>query len=513
MNDRPPPLLRELAGVNHSLGVWPPMRLFVACLATETNTFSVIPTTRHSFEAGAYFPPGSHPDRITHSTAPLWVARRRAQPEGFTLIEGSCMWADPAGTCSQADYESLRDEILRQVREAMPLDGVLLGLHGAMVSHGCEDCEGDLLTHVRAIVGRDVKIGVELDPHCHLTELVVRTADVIVLFKEYPHTDYAERAEELLTLLLDSIRGQIEPMMSLYDCRMVERVPTSKQPGRHFVDNLQALEAKNGVLSISLAHGFQLGDVKEMGSRILVVTDRMKGHGDALAQELGESFRALRGQFAPAYVGFDDALAQALGDPLGGPYVIADPTDNAGGGSASDNTNLLRQLMDKDVQDAAFGPIWDPVAVEFCIGAGVGATIPLRFGGKAAATSGFPIDAMVTVIGIARDAMQSFGTAKVAMGDAVGIRVGGIDVTLLSTRSQAIGLEVFTSVGIEPTAKRILCIKSTNHFYAAFAPIARAILYSDGGGPAPLDIKRLHYKNVERPIWPLDPLPPGRLLV
>ena len=489
------------------------MRLFVACLATETNTFSPIPTTRRSFETGAYFPAGSHPDRITHSTAPLWVARQRARAEGFTLIEGSCFWADPAGICGQSDYESVRDEILEQVRDAMPLDGVLLGLHGAMVAHGYQDCEGDLIARVREIVGSDAQIGIELDPHCHLTERCVRAADVIVLFKEYPHTDYAERAEELLAILLRAIRGEIAPVMSLYDCRMIERVPTSRDPGRHFVDQMKQLEGRSGVLSVSLAHGFQLGDVLDMGCRILVVTDNDKQQGDALAEELGESFRMLRGQFAAPSVAFDAALEQALSDSGPGPYVIADPTDNAGGGSASDNTHLLREMMDRNIKEAAFGPIWDPIAVEFCLGAGVGATIPLRFGGKAAATSGQPIDATVTIIGIARNAMQSFGVAKLSIGNAVGIRVGGIEVSLLSTRSQAIGLEVFTSVGIDIGSKRIVCLKSTNHFHAAYAPIARAVLYTDGHGPSPLDIGKLPYKNVARPLWPLDPLPPGKLIV
>ncbi|MGF9757999.1 M81 family metallopeptidase [Microvirga sp. 0TCS3.31] len=489
------------------------MRLFVASLATETNTFSPIPTTRRSFETGAYFPAGTHPDRITHSTAPLWVARQRARSEGYTLIEGSCFWADPAGLCGQADYESVRDEILDQLRTALPVDGVLLGLHGAMVAHRYADCEGDLITRIREIVGSQVKIGVELDPHCHLTEQCVSQADVIVLFKEYPHTDYAERAEELLDILLSSIRGTIHPVMSLYDCRMIERIPTSRSPGRDFVDRMKALEGKNDVLSISLAHGFQLGDVADMGCRILVVTDGDKPYGEALAKQLGESFRNQRGQFAAPSMTFDAVLEQALNDPEPGPYVIADPTDNAGGGSASDNTNLLRRMISANIQRAAFGPIWDPVAVEFCLGAGIGATLPLRFGGKAAATSGVPIDADVEVIGIVRNGMQSFGDSKVSIGDAVGIRLGGIEVSLLSTRSQAIGLEVFTSVGIDLPSKKIICLKSTNHFYAAYAPIARAVLYTDGGGPSPLDISRLPYRNIERPLWPLDPLPPGRLLV
>jgi microcystin degradation protein MlrC len=140
------------------------------------------------------FPAGQHPDRPTHTTAPLYVARQRAKRDGFTLIEGSCFWADPSVICAMVDYEEMRDEILGQLKAALPLDGVLLGLHGAMVAHGYDDCEGDILEHVRALVGSQVPIGVELDPHCHLTEKRVRLANAIILYKEYPHIDFVERA-------------------------------------------------------------------------------------------------------------------------------------------------------------------------------------------------------------------------------------------------------------------------------------------------------------------------------
>src|SRR5438045_1350210 len=162
------------------------MRIFAASLATETNSFSPIPTSRESYENTLYFPPGKHPDRGTLCTGPLWVARRRAKQEGFELIEGSCFWAEPSAPTLQTSYESMRDEILAQLRAAMPVDGVLLGLHGAMVAHGYDDCEGDLIARVRAIVGPKAVIGAEYDPHCHLTEKRVRGADISILFKEYP---------------------------------------------------------------------------------------------------------------------------------------------------------------------------------------------------------------------------------------------------------------------------------------------------------------------------------------
>src|SRR2546421_5525242 len=218
------------------------MRIFAASLATETNSFSPIPTSRRSYEQTMYFRPGKHPDRGTLCTGPLWVARRRAKQEGFELIEGSCFWAEPSAPTLRASYESMRDEILDQLRAAMPLDGVLLGLHGAMVAHGYDDCEGDILARVREIVGRNAVIGVELDPHCHLTQARVRLADVIILYKEYPHTDFLERAEELVTIVVKTIRGACRPTMSLFDCGMIDLFPTSRQPGRGFVERMTQFE-------------------------------------------------------------------------------------------------------------------------------------------------------------------------------------------------------------------------------------------------------------------------------
>src|SRR5215213_10333744 len=196
------------------------MRLFTASLATESNSFSPIPANRASYEAAFYYPPGQHPDVPRHTTAPLYVARRRARQEGFELVEGSCFWAEPSGPTKEADYEEMRDEILGELSAAMPVDGVLLGLHGAMIAYGYDDPEGDLIERVRAIVGEKVPIAVELDPHCHLTEKRVRLSDIMILYKEYPHTDFVERAEELVTLTLRTIRGEIKPVMSLFDCRM-----------------------------------------------------------------------------------------------------------------------------------------------------------------------------------------------------------------------------------------------------------------------------------------------------
>lgn len=480
------------------------MRIFSATLATETNTFSPLPTSIDGYREGVWLRPGEHPtDAPRMCTAPLFVARQQAKAEGFTLIEGSCFAASPAGTTNRADYEEMRDEILAQVKAALPLDGVLLGLHGAMVAHGYDDVEGDITERVRALVGPACVIGVELDPHCHLTLKRVSLADITILYKEFPHTDVVDRAEDLLRLVLATIRKQIKPTQALYDARQIGSYPTTLPLMRAFVDRMSAMEGRDGILSISIAHCFPYADVPEMTGRILVITDNDKAKADRLATQIGEEFVSMRGKTAPDYLDVDGAITAGIAANAY-PVVMADPADNAGGGAPSDNTTILKRLIERDVQEACLGPIWDPIAVRLCFDAGLGATFALRFGGKIGPTSGTPVDATVTVTGLKKDCWQTFGPTQSYLGDCAAVKIGGVEVVLITSRSQALGLELFRNVGIEPTERKLVVVKSTNHFMAAFGPVAKKVLYIDADGPIPRDYRRIAYTRVQRPIWPLD---------
>ena len=250
----------------------------------------------------------------------------------------------------------------------------------------------------------------------------------------------------------------------------------------------------------------------EHGTRVLVVTDNAKAKGDSIAATLGAEVREKRGTWYPPYLSIDGAIDAAYAEPKG-PVVVADPTDNAGGGAASDNTNIIRRLIARDMRAAAVGPVWDPVAVEFCHAAGLGATLPLRFGGKAAPTSGPPVDAEATVIGLVKDGHADVRRARVPFGDGAGIRIGGVEVALIAQRTQAFGRRSSARVGIDLATKRYVGVKSTNHFHAAYAPIASKVLYCDGEGPSPLDARKYQFRNIARPIWPHDELPEGRLVL
>ncbi|WP_276121558.1 M81 family metallopeptidase [Pararhizobium qamdonense] len=479
------------------------MRIFTAVLATETNTFSPICVDRRAFEASLYARPGEHPQTPTLCSAPITVGRRLAAEEGFTLIEGTATWADPAGLVNRATYESLRDEILDQLRAALPVDAVVLGLHGAMVADGYEDTEGDILARVRNIVGSDILVCAGLDPHSHLTAKRREAADFFVYFKEFPHTDFVDRAEDLWRIALGKLAGRIKPVMSVFDCRMIDVYPTSREPMRSFVDKIMRMEAEDPeILSISVIHGFMAGDVPEMGTKMLVVTDDKPEKGEALARELGLELFANRGTFIMPQIDEKEAVSRAL-NASSGPVVIADVWDNPGGGTAGDATVLLAELLAQGAKDTAVGTIWDPMAVQICMAAGEGAEIKLRFGAKSAAGTGNPIDGIVKVVKLVRNAEMRFGESYAPFGDAAHIHLAGIDIILNSTRAQSFDPSLFSVMGIEPQSKKILVIKSTNHFYASFARIAADILYCSAGTPYPNNPARTPYRRAPRDIWPM----------
>ncbi len=479
------------------------MRVFVASIATETNTFSPVFTCMDDFRETFYHAPGTHPDKPSLCSAPFIACRQRVPAAGGTVIEGTATWAEPAGLVNQRDWETLRDEVLDQLRAALPVDAVVLGLHGAMVARGCDDCEGELLEKARAIVGPNAVIGATYDPHSHLSAKRLDNADITIAFKEFPHVDTLERAHDLVRLVIDAVQGRIRPVTSAFDCRMIDVMPTSAEPMRSFVDRIMEKEQEPGILSISVIHGFMAGDVPDMGAKIVVVTDGDPEKGKALARELGMDLFAMRGRTRMPMVDPDTALndAETVSEP--GPVVIADVWDNPGGGVAGDSTVILRTLLKRRTSGAVVGLIWDPVAVRLCFAAGEGARIPLRFGGKSGPGCGDPIDGDVEVLKLVPNAAQKFGSTWAQAGDVAAVRIGGVEVLLGTIRLQIYSTDLFETAGIDPRERRIVVVKSTNHFRNAFAPIASKIIYVDSGAPYPSDPRKTLYRKLSRPIWPI----------
>lgn len=480
------------------------MRVFSGSLYTETNTFSPVPTGLAAFRDRGCFPAGTHPPQATFYSGPLGAARQRGAEGGWTVLEGLVASAQPGGITTRAAYEALRDELLADLQRALPLDMVVLALHGAMVAEGYPDCEGDVLRRVRQIVGPGVVVGVELDPHAHLSAEMVAQADLLVSFKEYPHTDVQARALELVDLCAAQAAGRIRPCASVADTGLIVPLHTTREPARSLVERLHRLEAQPGVLSVSVIHGFPWGDVPDMGTRVLVYTDGDEALGRRLADELARELRGIKEALMPSALSIDAALDAALALPHG-PAVLADGADNPGGGAAGDSTFLLRRLLERRIAPAAVGPLWDPIAVRFAFEAGVGAVLPLRVGGKTGPLSGLPVDALWTVKSLQPAMrMQALTGGDIELGDCACIESDGVAVALVSVRNQALRPDLFTQLGVDPSACRVLALKSSQHFHAGFAPLAAAVLYVDAPGTVTGDYASLPYRHVQRPRWPLD---------
>jgi microcystin degradation protein MlrC len=492
-----------------------PLRIFAAGIATETNTFSPVPTGLEDFfiQRGRDVLAG----RIDYPSLDLtaiWGEQAKARGDEFIFSLNT--WAQPSGITVRSAYESLRDEMLSDLRAAMPVDIVLLNLHGAMVAQGYDDCEGDMIRRVRHIVGTKAVVGVELDLHCHLGASTIDGADIVITYKEYPHVDVNDRARELFDLAVKAKLGEIRPTMALFDCRMIGQYPTTRQPLRGFVDAMVEAERRKGVLSISFAHGFIFADVPEVGAKMLVVTDNDRALAEQVAREFGLRAYEMRRQISLDSIALpmDAALSKALASK-NTTVVVADHSDNVGGGAPGDATFALRWLLDQRADGVAMAIFHDPEVVKIAKKAGTGATLPVRLGGKTGPSSGDPLDIEVTVLSMRDEYMHEFPQQSGEpvmhpVGDVVALRCGGIDIVVGSKRCQCFAPSIFSDFGIDPTRKRVLIPKSAQHFHGAFAPIASEVIYMAAPGAVPPDPRLVSYRRMDmRRLYPWadDPIP------
>ena len=479
------------------------MKIFTATLATETNTFAPLPTGLQSFKDKEYFRhDGSrHPPKI--GNIPLIEWRRLAERDGHEIAESISTFAQPGGITLRSAYETLLGELLEDLRAAMPVDVVLLFLHGAMVADGYDDCEGDTIAKVREIVGPDAIVGVELDLHCHLTETMRAKADALVVFKEYPHTDIGTRAIELYGICIGAARTGRRPVTVFADCRMVSMWRTSFPPVRAFVERMQSFEGRDGILNVALGHGFPWGDVAEVGAQMVVVGED-EAKAAALARQLADEFFAAREHTTTPFDTIDEAIDRATGGPKGaGPLVLADVADNAGAGASSDSTFILRRLVERGAKNVATGYYWDPVAVAICREAGLGATFDLRIGGKIGPASGDPVDLRITVRGLVEAHSQAgLSGGRAGLGASAWVEHEGIHIVLVTNRQQAFAPDGFTGLGLTLDDKAMVVVKSMQHFHAGFAPIAREVRYAAAPGAVPPDYASIAFTKRTLPFWP-----------
>jgi microcystin degradation protein MlrC len=484
------------------------MRIFAGGIATETNTFCAIPTSLGDFlvargdDAHRESPVGLPADLMR-----IWETR--AQACGEELIVGLMAWAPPAGITIKAAYEGLRDELVRRLRAALPVDIVLLMLHGAMVAEGYESCEQDIIDQVRAVAGCEAIVGVQLDLHCHLSERMLSRADIVLTLKEYPHVDGNDRAVELFDLALSARQQRIRPVMALFDCRMMGFYPTSREPLRSFVDSMIKAEKEGHALSVSFGHGFPFGDVPHEGAKVLVVTDSDREAAARLAARFGRRVHQLRREIGFDFlsVSMEEALTRATARGRKG-VVVADQSDNPGGGAPGDSTFVLRWLLDRGTEGVALGILYDPEVVKVALRVPIGTSLRVRLGGKTSRFSGDPVDLEVVVGRSCRNYMidlhQSSGDAvRFPAGDVVALCHGSLDIVVGTERCQCFSPKVFSDLEIDLRAKQLVIPKSAQHFYEAFAPIASEIIYMAAPGATAPDPRKLSYRRLDtRNLYP-----------
>jgi microcystin degradation protein MlrC len=296
---------------------------------------------------------------------------------------------------------------------------------------------------------------------------------------------------------------------------MIGLYPTSREPLRGFVDAMSAAERRPGVLSVSFGHGFQFADVPHVGAKMLVVTDNDAALARQVAAELGTRVYGLRREigFDSMSLPMEEALSRALASDKT-PVVVADQSDNTGGGAPGDATFALRWLLDHGATDVAIAIFYDPVVVQIAKKAGQGATLAVRLGGKMGPFSGAPVDIEVQVLSLRDDYRHSFpqdsGEAiQFPAGDVAALRCGSIDIVVSSVRCQCFCPSVFTDLGIDLKHKRVVIPKSVQHFYGAFAPVAGEILYMAAPGAVAPDPRQIAYRRIDTQRfypWVEDPL-------
>lgn len=482
--------------------------IFAASFLCEVNTFSPVPTTVQDFKTCYYRENGQYVSgNAEHYYAqPLHTIEALTKQAGWHYIESLSTGACPGGRLTQSTYETLRDKILADLSNTQAVDGVILYLHGAMVADHCDDCEGDILSRVRRIVGNEVFIGVELDPHTHLSQAMVDHGDVLISMKEYPHTDYHERAVDLFALMRGYFNHRIKPVMSVVDCHMIDMYPTLIEPMKSVNAKVKHLEETQAdILSISIIHGFPWGDVADLGTKVLVITNDKPEVGEQIAEQLASHLQSLKGKISPKAYDVDAALTIATAMDDNQPVVLADTADNTGVGALGDSTFILRAVFERGITNVALSPLYDPDAVKVLKLAGVGQNVDIYIGGKGQ-YSGKPLFLkQAEVINIVPNLMVYLGDAKISCGEAVALRCQGVDIVINNKRWQSSSIECFSNMGIDPRRKKILIVKSSHHFRGSFQTISDCILTVNTPGTANLNFTQLPYRNINPTLHPIHP--------
>lgn len=484
------------------------MRIAVAGLQHETNTFLPSVTTLADFERGSIYGPLRRGPEVlsfleTGNPVPMTGFLQACQSYRWTALPALWCFGEPGALVAADAFHRLAEDIISRFEAMRPFDAIYLDLHGALVVEGKDDGEGALLARLRDHFGEGMPIAASLDLHGNVTEQMVAAASFLVAYRTYPHIDMREtgaRAAAGLRLLTE--KGPMEKFhRKLPFLVPIHRQTTLTSPMRELYGMLAHTESREGALeSLSFLPGFPLSDIAECGPSILAYgydTDVVLSAGMAMVDAISAQESAFLVDLPDA----DEAVRRAIAWSGQRPALIADVQDNAGGGGTSDTMWLVRALLAQDAQDAAVGMVFDAETAKAAASAGVGATITVSLGGKLFSgdrpvESEFEVKAVST--GPFRLSGPMAGGAMADLGTMAVLRHGGVEIIVVSDRTQCHDLEFFRRVGIEPAQRAILVVKSTNHYRAAFQPIAGTIIEAGCPGACVMDPTTVPY-NALRP--------------
>jgi microcystin degradation protein MlrC len=496
------------------------MRLLIAMMKHETNTFSPVPTPLARFGPSRSDGTGPGPlygdaaiaaYRGTGSGLGAYIAL--AEREGAEFVLPIAASAPPSRPVEDAAFEHIAEAILVEVAKG-GFDGIMLDLHGAMVTESLEDGEGELLRRIRAI-DPHTPIAVSYDMHANLYPAMIDNATVVCGYRTYPHIDTYDTARRAGEILLKAMRGEVRPAMAWGNVPMlphVMRQGSDDHPNRELQARCAELAAE-GALAASLFTGFPHADIANAGLSAVVVTDGDK----ALAERLRDDLLARAWDAREAFVYQLEPLAQSIARaqalPAGdGPVVLLDHYDNCASGGTMDTTVVLKAILDAGLDNAAAFAIYDPAAVQQAIAAGIGAAVELSVGGKLAMPQipapSPPLLLSGTVKTISSGRFRNKGPmgrgVQMDMGPAVVVDTGKVEVALISRHVEPSDLNCLLALGIDPMQKRYVMLKSRVHWRAGLGKAARAVVDCAGVGVCTSDYSQLTFRNVRRPIYPLD---------
>jgi microcystin degradation protein MlrC len=502
-------------------------RVLTARFMHETNTFSRVPTDLATIRRRDFHLENEIPVAFRGTRSALGATFEAADKFGWTLVHPVSANPNPSGTVTDDAFETITGMITGAVDTKGPIDGALLHLHGAMVSEAHEDAEGEFLARLRRQLGPDVPIIVTLDLHANVTQRMADNASAMIAYRTYPHIDQYERAWQGADLLERAMQGEVRPKTVIARRPMLyglDHGRTQRGPMAKLIARGEALEQNGEVLVVSICAGFSRANIRDVGPSVTVTVDGNNPQGQKIAEEFMDYAWETRDFTTVKLLSVAEAVAltrQGIPGSRPGdgdkPLVVADYTDNPGGGAYGDATAFLKGLVEAGVDSVAFHAICDPEAVQEGMRAGIGARTTLALGGKTdPAMGGPPLALFGEVVCLTNGKFIAYGPmggrVERNYGPSMVFRVGGIDIIVITNNGQATDLAQFTSLGVDPTRYRTVAVKSMQHFRAAFEPIAREVVLVDTGALCSEIYTPELFTRVRRPIWPLDPIPDPRAL-